>query len=464
MSTSFVSAYLNTARIVRTHGKNGEVVVAALDGLPFCLHEGMQAWLTPPDARAPRVRTVLSVREAPAGMLVRFSAAGGLGDAQMLVGKLVLCARADVPEAGQAALVLQAEGRSVYDSRRGFLGHIQEVMDLPAHTVWSVSGGPFGEILIPVIDDVVPEIPLEGPVTVSLLPGLIDPDKDCVPVAAQAQAQATPDCRSQAALRLETLSVFPQMFEPVMSTSILGRAREAGIFDFYAHDLRDWTHDRHRSVDDTLFGGGPGMLMKPGPLFEALDELAPEGSGTTVIFFTPAGEPFTQALAQELSQEQRILFVCGRYEGIDERVYSRASRQISLGDYVLTGGELAAMVVADAIVRLLPGALGDTESATSESFADSGLLEYAQYTRPASFRGMDVPAVLLGGNHAHIALWRRADALLRTCIRRPGLLANADLTEQERGLAELCCERLAAGEDPGSLRDFVFAQLLRKKR
>lgn len=277
--------------------------------------------------------------------------------------------------------------------------------------------------------------------------------------AACAAREPEPVAPTRDPLRLEVLSVFPDMFEPIMSTSIMGRARRAGIFDFAAHDLRDWTHDRHRTVDDAPFGGGQGMLMKCAPIYEALDELCPPDDPAHVVFFTPTGQPFSQALAAELAQQRRILFVCGHYEGMDERVYERADRCVSLGDYVLTGGELAALVVCDAVVRLLPGALGDEMSAADESFSDDGLLEYAQYTRPAEYRGMGVPEVLLSGNHAHIARWRRADALVRTCALRPDLLAGARLTERERALAQECLERLADGADPRELSGMVFAEL-----
>ena len=265
-------------------------------------------------------------------------------------------------------------------------------------------------------------------------------------------------------LRIETLGVFPEMFEPIMSTSIMGRARKAGIFTFEAHDLRDWTHDRHRTVDDAPFGGGQGMLMKCGPFCEALDELCPPDDPACVVFFTPTGEPFTQRVAEELAGERRILFACAHYEGVDERVYARATRCLSLGDYVLTGGELAALVVADAVVRLLPGALGDEMSAQDESFSACGLLEYAQYTRPADFGGARVPDVLLSGDHAAIARWRRADALVRTCSRRPDLLASAELTERERELAARLLERLGAGEAETDLTPYAFEELGRKSR
>ncbi|MDD6418401.1 MAG: tRNA (guanosine(37)-N1)-methyltransferase TrmD [Paratractidigestivibacter faecalis] len=235
-------------------------------------------------------------------------------------------------------------------------------------------------------------------------------------------------------MRFETLSVFPEVFAPYLDASIMGRAQRAGILDFAAHDLRDWTHDRHRTVDDAPFGGGQGMLMKPAPIFEAVEALSAEGPRPHVVFFSPCGRRYDQSCAEALSHEERVLLVCGRYEGMDERAYELADDVFSLGDYVLTGGELAAMVVIDSVVRLLPGALGDAMSAKDESFSD-GLLEYAQYTRPASYRGMDVPEVLLGGDHAKVDAWRRRSAVERTARWRPDLIEGADLTPDELALA-----------------------------
>lgn len=235
-------------------------------------------------------------------------------------------------------------------------------------------------------------------------------------------------------MRFETLSVFPEVFAPYLDASIMGRAQRAGILDFAAHDLRDWTHDRHRTVDDAPFGGGHGMLMKPAPIFEAVEALSAEGPRPHVVFFSPCGRRYDQSCAEALSHEERVLLVCGRYEGMDERAYELADDVFSLGDYVLTGGELAAMVVIDSVVRLLPGALGDAMSAKDESFSD-GLLEYAQYTRPASYRGMDVPEVLLGGDHAKVDAWRRRSAVERTARWRPDLIEGADLTPDELALA-----------------------------
>lgn len=242
---------------------------------------------------------------------------------------------------------------------------------------------------------------------------------------------------------IDALSVFPEMFEPVMSTSILGRARRAGLFEFHAHDLRDWTHDRHRTVDDEPYGGGQGMLMKVEPLAEAIEAIAAEGPRPHVVFFTPCGSPFCQATAERLATYERILLVCGRYEGMDERAYAFADERISIGDYVLTGGELPAMVVADAVIRLLPGALGDEMSNRDESFStedDGGLLEYAQYTRPAVFRDMAVPDILLSGDHAKVDAYRRVDAIERTCRWRPDLIDAASLTPEERDRARTLIE------------------------
>ena len=244
---------------------------------------------------------------------------------------------------------------------------------------------------------------------------------------------------------IETLSVFPELFEPYMSTSIMGRARLKGLFEFKAHDLRDWTHDRHRTVDDEPYGGGAGMLMKVEPLAEAIEDLSQRGDAKPrVVFFTPCGEPFTQNVAERLSTCDRLLLVCGRYEGMDERAYAYADERISIGDYVLTGGELPALVVTDAIVRLLPGALGDDMSSVDESFATGdcgGLLEYEQYTRPATFGDQSVPEILLSGDHAKVDAWRRKNAIERTCRWRPDLIESAPLSEAERALAVELMER-----------------------
>lgn len=231
---------------------------------------------------------------------------------------------------------------------------------------------------------------------------------------------------------IETLSVFPQCYDSVMNESIMKRAQDKGILEFRAHDLRDWTHDKHRTTDDEPYGGGQGLVMKCEPIFEATDELfALAAKKPYVIFLSPTGERFNEALTLELAQQDHLFFICGHYEGIDERVYTLADKTISLGDYVLTSGELASMVVIDAVVRRLDGVLGDEGSSVDESFYD-GLLEYPQYTRPASYRGMDVPEVLLSGHHKNIEAWRHEQSLLRTKALRPDLLEAANLSDADR--------------------------------
>ena len=229
----------------------------------------------------------------------------------------------------------------------------------------------------------------------------------------------------EARMKIDVLTLFPGMFAGPVDESIVKRARQKGLLDLRLHDLRNWTHDRHRTVDDRPFGGGPGMLMKPEPLFEAIESL--RSAKTRVILFSPAGRKFDQALARELAGWEELLLVTGHYEGVDERVRETLVQdELSVGDYVLTNGALPAMIVIDAVTRLLPGVLGDDESSHDESFSH-GLLEYPQYTRPAEFRGMKVPEVLLSGNHAEIEKWRREQSRVRTQQRRPDLLAGAAL-------------------------------------
>ncbi len=223
-------------------------------------------------------------------------------------------------------------------------------------------------------------------------------------------------------MRIDVVTIFPGYLAP-LELSLAGKARDKGLLDIRVHDLRRWTRDRHRTVDDTPYGGGAGMVMKPEPWGEALDAL--DVDGATLVVTTPSGEPFTQELARELATRDRLVFACGRYEGIDQRVLDEARsraevREISIGDYVLNGGEVAALAITEAVVRLLPGFMGNPASLTEESHED-GLLEYPVYTKPASWRGHDVPAVLLSGDHAAIRAWRHDQAVRRTAERRPDL-------------------------------------------
>ena len=228
-------------------------------------------------------------------------------------------------------------------------------------------------------------------------------------------------------MRIDVVSIFPSYFDG-LTLSLLGKAQDSGILDLTVHDLREWTHDRHRTVDDTPYGGGAGMVMKPEPWGEALDALIPDASRPTIIFPSPAGEVFTQATARGLATREHLIFGCGRYEGIDERVFEYAAslgevRLISLGDYVLNGGEVAVMAMVEAIGRLIPGVVGNPESLVEESHED-GLLEYPSYTKPSVWREREVPPILLSGNHGAIAQWRREQQLERTRTRRPDLLAD----------------------------------------
>jgi tRNA (guanine37-N1)-methyltransferase len=228
-------------------------------------------------------------------------------------------------------------------------------------------------------------------------------------------------------VRVDVVTIFPDYLAP-LELSLAGRARDSGLLDLHVHDLRGWTHDRHRTVDDTPYGGGAGMVMKPEPWGEALDEVAPDG--VTLVVPTPAGVAFTHAMAAELATREHLVLACGRYEGIDQRVLDHAAtrldvREVSLGDYVLNGGEVAALAIVEAVARLLPGFVGNAESLAEESHQD-GLLEYPVYTKPAQWRGLDVPEVLLSGDHARIAAWRRDQARRRTAERRPDLLSPSE--------------------------------------
>ena len=238
-------------------------------------------------------------------------------------------------------------------------------------------------------------------------------------------------------MRIDILTIFPGMFAGAgpLGASIIGRAVERGILDLRVHDLRDWTTDRHRSIDDYPYGGGAGMVMKAPPVVAAIEATLGEDTPRTprvpVLLMSAAGRPFTQAMAHALAHQERIILLCAHYEGVDERAIEIAvTDEVSIGDYVLTGGELPAMVITDAVARLLPGVI-EAESLAEESFAD-GLLEYPHYTRPPEFRGLAVPEALTSGNHARIARWRREQALLRTRARRPDLLAHAPLTDADR--------------------------------
>jgi len=237
-------------------------------------------------------------------------------------------------------------------------------------------------------------------------------------------------------MRFDILTLFPNMFSSPLRESIIGKAIEKGLIQIRTVNIRDFTSDRHQVVDDTPYGGGQGMVMKVEPIARAIESVKSQNPDARTVYLTPQGKPFHQDLARRLSTQPHLILLCGRYEGVDERVRELlVDEEISIGDYVLTGGELAAMVLIDAISRFIPGVLGSDRSAEEDSFFNS-LLEYPQYTRPFDFRGSGVPEVLLSGNHSAISLWRRREALKRTSLRRPDLLAKAHLTKEDKRLLE----------------------------
>jgi tRNA (guanine37-N1)-methyltransferase len=248
-------------------------------------------------------------------------------------------------------------------------------------------------------------------------------------------------------VKLDIVTIFPRMVEAPLAEGIVGRAVQRGLLDVRVHDLRDHTTDRHRVVDDVAFGGGPGMVMKPEPFFRAVERIEQDrGRPDAVVLTSPDGRRFTHQQASRLSKLSHVVLLCGRYEGVDERVRRHlATEELSIGDYVVSGGELPALVIVDAVARLIPGVVGDGESVARDTFA-RGLLDFPQYTRPAEFRGLSVPPVLLSGHHAEIARWRRREALRRTVAERPDLLDSAALDAEDRRLVEELLEQREKGD------------------
>ncbi|HEQ0432228.1 TPA: tRNA (guanosine(37)-N1)-methyltransferase TrmD [Streptococcus pyogenes] len=243
-------------------------------------------------------------------------------------------------------------------------------------------------------------------------------------------------------MKIDILTLFPEMFAP-LEHSIVGKAKEKGLLDIHYHNFRDYA-EKARHVDDEPYGGGQGMLLRAQPIFDTIEQI--EAKKPRIILLDPAGKPFTQAYAEELALEEELIFICGHYEGYDERIKTLVTDEISLGDFVLTGGELAAMTMVDATVRLIPQVLGKESSHQDDSFS-SGLLEYPQYTRPYDYRGMTVPDVLMSGHHERIRLWRLEESLKKTYLRRPDLLEHYDFFEEERKLLDKIKEALGQGED-----------------
>lgn len=246
-------------------------------------------------------------------------------------------------------------------------------------------------------------------------------------------------------MQIVVLTIFPSMFQGFLSESMIKRAQERGLVRIDLRDFRTYATDKHSTVDDYPFGGGPGMVLKPEPIFRAVEEAQMEGPRARVVLLTPQGERYHHRMARALSEERRLLLICGRYKGLDDRIRTLADDEISIGDYILTGGELPAMVIIDSVVRLVPGVLGDEESAESDSFY-GGILDAPQFTRPRIFRGHQVPDVLISGDHEQIRLWCRKEALRRTLDRRPELLENTSLTEEDKRLMEFIRKEQEQGQ------------------
>lgn len=238
-------------------------------------------------------------------------------------------------------------------------------------------------------------------------------------------------------MRFDVFSLFPEIFEPYLAISILKRAIANGLIEVHTHNIRDWAMDKHHLTDDTPYGGGGGMIMKPEPVFAAVEDVMGQENNDPVILLCPQGEVLNQHIARELAQHERVGIICGRYESFDERIRQHlATRVISIGDFVLTGGELPALILMDAVGRIVPGVLGDAEATQDDSFAEDGLLEYPQYTKPAVFRDWEVPEILVGGNHVEQAKWKRQQSLIRTLEWRPDLLEKARLTDKDKKFLE----------------------------
>ncbi len=442
---------LVVAHVKGPHGVRGAVRLESLTDDPTRFDVGSRLMREGDDGPL----TIAAAASTPRGLIVRFeevadrAAADGLRD-------VYLEAHA-APRRRGKYLWHEVVGTRVEDRAGRTLGTVREIIRAGGGEV-AVVDGPGGELLVPLVRAFVPRfaprrgvmivdadrLGLGGPAAAS------GPARDRRDPAPRTRSRSRGGTRSSPRtggpiLEIEVLTLFPAMLEGPLGESIPGRIQAEGIAVVRLHDLRRWGIGRHRSVDDYTFGGGAGMVMRPEPVARALDELRrPE---STVVLLDPAGQRFHQAIARELAGLGHLVLVCGRYEGVDERIRAMVDREISIGDYVLSGGEPAAVVIIDALLRLLPGAI-ESESLEAESFAHR-LLEYPQYTRPREFRGMAVPEVLVSGDHGAVEAWRSRESLRRTARRRPDLLAGRNLTPRERDLlADIELEGPALGGGP----------------
>ncbi len=410
------------ARVGRPHGLRGEVTVEVHTDEPerrFVTGRALTV-RRPAGGPAPSYPslTVDGSRWHQGTLLLRFAELADRSAAEAARG-LLLTVPVDPdesPEDPEEFYDHQLVGLAVVTTDGAEVGTVSDVLHSGAQDLLVVRRDG-RDVLVPFVEALVPQVDIAaGRVVVADRPGLLDPEE-----------QDVPD------LRIDVVTIFPAYLEP-LTLSLPGRARAKGLLDLEVHDLRQWTRDRHRTVDDTPYGGGAGMVMRPEPWGEALDALA--GDGTVLVVPTPSGRPLTQALAAELATQEHLLVACGRYEGIDQRVVDHAATrmrvvEVSLGDYVLNGGEVAALAIVEAVARLLPGFMGNEESLAEESHGETGLLEYPVYTKPETWRGLDVPDVLRSGDHARIAAWRREQARRRTAERRPDLLPASQVDDIE---------------------------------
>lgn len=413
---------LVVGRIARAHGVTGELSVEVRTDDPderFAVGSVLTGRL--PRGGGSRRFTVESVREHSGRLLIRFAGVSDRDAADALRGTLFMVDTTDLPpiEDPDEFYDHQLEGLAVRTLDGTAVGTVSEVLHTPGGELLSVRGSERREILVPFVSAIVTSISLADKVIE------IDPRKGCW------------ICRENPVMKIDVVTIFPEYLQPVRQ-SLPGKAIDAGLVDVAVHDLRRWTHDVHKSVDDSPYGGGPGMVMKPTVWGDALDEICT--SETLLVVPTPAGYPFTQETAWQWSTEDHLVIACGRYEGIDQRVADDAAtrmrvREVSIGDYVLNGGEAAALVIIEAVLRLVPGVLGNALSAQEDSHSEgmASLLEGPSYTRPPSWRGMDVPPVLLSGDHAKIAAWRAEQSRQRTIERRPDLLGFDSPTGEHGG-------------------------------
>jgi tRNA (guanine37-N1)-methyltransferase len=462
-------------RVVKPQGRKGEVLVEPLSDRPERLRELRRAFLP---AAGGGVRAVEVEGSWPhkGRVVLKLRGVDSIDDAERLRGLELRIPESDLPVLPQGSYYHhQLIGLRAFAPDGAELGRVESIWETGGEAPVLVVRGATGETLVPLAERLVPAIDLAAGtlrVAAGALPAEISPDSPKEATGPQRvserdrRASAAPETRDNGAtearrhedgpraahapvpqpgpvadanaprLRVDIVTIFPGMFPGPLGDGIVRRAVEAGLVDIRVHDLRDFTQDKHRQVDDRAFGGGPGMVLKAEPFFRAVEGLFPGGRGSrdAVVLLSPRGRRFDQRQAERLSGLERLVLLCGRYEGVDERVIAGLrAEELSLGDFVLTGGEVAALAVVEAAVRLLPGALGDLDSAEHDSFSD-GLLDWPHYTRPASLRGLDVPEVLLSGHHERVRQWRRREALRATLERRPDLITPERLAPEERDL------------------------------